>query len=75
MNDLFSEQNKPLTQVKPAQPAMQSVATITQQRDSLHQQLHYHAHRYYVLDDPQLPDAEYDKLFQQLQKLEAEHRD
>jgi DNA ligase (NAD+) len=73
MNDLFSEQNKPLTQVKTAQPAMQSVATITQQRDSLHQQLHYHAHRYYVLDDPQLPDAEYDKLFQQLQKLEAEH--
>ena len=75
MNDLFSEQNKPLTQVKPAQPAMQSVATITHQRDTLHQQLHYHAHRYYVLDDPQLPDAEYDKLFQQLQKLEAEHPD
>ncbi len=54
---------------------MQSVATITQQRDKLHQQLHYHAHRYYVLDDPQLPDVEYDKLFQQLQKLEAEHPD
>ena len=54
---------------------MQSVATITQQRDKLHQQLHYHAHRYYVLDDPQLPDAEYDKLFQQLQKLEAERPD
>ncbi len=75
MNDIFSEPKKPLTQVKPAQPAMQSVATITQQRDKLHQQLHYHAHRYYVLDDPQLPDAEYDKLFQQLQKLEAEHPD
>ena len=75
MNDLFSEQNKPLTQEKPAQPAMQSVATITHQRDTLHQQLHYHAHRYYVLDDPQLPDAEYDKLFQQLQKLEAERPD
>ena len=54
---------------------MQSVATITHQRDTLHQQLHYHAHRYYVLDDPQLPDAEYDKLFQQLQKLEAERPD
>ncbi len=52
---------------------MQSVASITALRDSLHQQLHYHAHRYYVLDDPQLPDAEYDKLFAQLQKLETDH--
>jgi DNA ligase (NAD+) len=47
--------------------------TLIEQRDTLHQQLHYHAHRYYVLDDPQIPDAEYDRLFQQLQKLEAEH--
>ena len=34
-------------------------------------QLHHHAHRYYVLDAPELPDAEYDKLFQRLQALEA----
>jgi DNA ligase (NAD+) len=47
--------------------------TLTQQRDALHQQLHHHAHRYYVLDDPQIPDAEYDRLFVQLQNLEAEH--
>ncbi len=47
--------------------------TSAQQRDALHQQLHHHAHQYYVLDDPQIPDAEYDRLFQQLQKLEAEH--
>ncbi|MGA8513289.1 MAG: NAD-dependent DNA ligase LigA [Burkholderiaceae bacterium] len=47
--------------------------TSTEQRDALHRQLHYHAHRYYVQDDPQIPDAEYDRLFQQLQKLEAEH--
>jgi DNA ligase (NAD+) len=32
--------------------------------------LHHHAHRYYVLDDPQIPDAEYDRLFQELQHLE-----
>ncbi len=32
-----------------------------------------HAHRYYVLDDPQIPDAEYDRLFQELQALEAAH--
>ncbi len=35
--------------------------------------LHHHAHRYYVLDDPNIPDAEYDRLFQELQALENEH--
>jgi DNA ligase (NAD+) len=33
--------------------------------------LQHHAHRYYVLDDPQIPDAEYDRLFQELQAIEA----
>ena len=42
---------------------------------ALRSQLHAHAHRYYVLDDPQIPDAEYDRLFQQLQTLEAAHPD
>ena len=32
-----------------------------------------HAHRYYVLDDPSIPDAEYDRLFKELQALEAQH--
>ncbi len=41
--------------------------------DSLRRQLHAHAHRYYVLDDPQIPDAEYDRLFQALQAIEAAH--
>jgi DNA ligase (NAD+) len=36
-------------------------------------QLHHHAHRYYTLDDPEIPDAEYDKLFRELQELEAAH--
>lgn len=35
--------------------------------------LHHHAHRYYVLDAPEIPDAEYDRLFQELQALEAAH--
>jgi DNA ligase (NAD+) len=35
--------------------------------------LHAHAHRYYVLDAPTLPDAEYDRLFRELQALEARH--
>ncbi|TMG99416.1 MAG: NAD-dependent DNA ligase LigA, partial [Betaproteobacteria bacterium] len=39
----------------------------------LREQLHYHAHRYYVLDDPEIPDAEYDRLFRELQELEDAH--
>ena len=39
----------------------------------LRAQLHHHAHRYYTLDDPEIPDAEYDKLFRELQAIEAAH--
>ncbi|MCU0919715.1 MAG: NAD-dependent DNA ligase LigA [Burkholderiaceae bacterium] len=35
--------------------------------------LQHHAHQYYVLDAPQIPDAEYDRLFQELQALEEAH--
>ncbi|MDR6537727.1 NAD-dependent DNA ligase LigA [Variovorax soli] len=40
---------------------------------ALGEQLRRHAHLYYVLDAPELPDAEYDRMFQRLQALEAEH--
>jgi DNA ligase (NAD+) len=33
----------------------------------------YHNHRYYVLDSPEISDAEYDELMRQLQRIEAEH--
>ena len=39
--------------------------------EELRRALHEHAHRYYVLDDPLISDAEYDRLFQQLQAIEA----
>ena len=39
----------------------------------LRQLLNQHAHRYYVLDEPSIPDAEYDRLFQELQALEVAH--
>ncbi len=39
----------------------------------LHQALHKHGHSYYVLDEPSIPDAEYDKLFAELQKIETTH--
>src|SRR3954468_24351822 len=41
--------------------------------DALRELLHHHAHQYYVLDAPEIPDAEYDRLFRELQELEAQH--
>ncbi|MEO8387536.1 MAG: NAD-dependent DNA ligase LigA [Polaromonas sp.] len=40
---------------------------------ALRAELHLHAHRYYVLDEPTIPDSEYDKLFKELQALEVAH--
>jgi DNA ligase (NAD+) len=39
----------------------------------LRAQLQHHAHRYHVLDAPEIPDADYDRLFNELQALETEH--
>ncbi|OYT94012.1 MAG: DNA ligase (NAD(+)) LigA [Burkholderiales bacterium PBB3] len=39
----------------------------------LRSQLHRYAHQYYVLDAPEVPDAVYDQLFQELQALEAQY--
>lgn len=39
----------------------------------LRDKLEYHNHRYYVLDDPELTDAEYDALFRDLRELEEQH--
>ena len=35
--------------------------------------IRYHEHRYYVLDDPEISDAEFDQLMNELKRLEAEH--
>lgn len=39
----------------------------------LHKQLHEANHAYYVLDNPSIPDAEYDRLFHELKDIEAQH--
>ena len=39
----------------------------------LREQINFHAHRYYDLDDPLIADSEYDRLFQELLKLEELH--
>ncbi len=39
----------------------------------LRAELERHNHAYYVLDAPTIPDAEYDRLFRELQEIEAAH--
>ena len=41
--------------------------------EELRQQLHHHEYRYYVLDDPEVSDAEYDELMRELRALEEAH--
>src|SRR6201989_3720916 len=36
----------------------------------LRHQIEYHNYRYYILDDPQVTDAEYDALYRELRRLE-----
>lgn len=43
-----------------------------QQIDQLRQQINQHNYQYYVLDNPSIPDADYDALFKQLQQLEQQ---
>lgn len=49
------------------------VATPEQEIDDLRIEINQHNYRYYVLDDPSVPDAEYDRLLRRLQTLEAEN--
>src|SRR5215472_11065658 len=41
--------------------------------ESLRDEIRHHEYRYYVLDDPEISDSEFDKLINELKKLEAEH--
>jgi DNA ligase (NAD+) len=52
---------------------MSTAASPAARAAELQALLHHHAHRYYVLDAPEIPDAEYDRLFQELQAIEAAH--
>src|SRR5579864_6878548 len=41
--------------------------------ESLREQIRHHEYRYYVLDDPEISDAEFDRLMNELKKLESDH--
>src|SRR3984957_9404321 len=54
---------------------MATPPTPDQQLQELRDQLRHHEHLYYVLDAPELTDAQYDALMNRLKKLEQEHPD
>src|SRR5438067_11863969 len=47
--------------------------TLLDEIERLREDIRHHEYRYYVLDDPEISDAEFDRLMNQLKKLEAEH--
>jgi DNA ligase (NAD+) len=52
---------------------MKSDSDIVSHIRSLREKINYHNHRYYVLDDPELSDAAFDRLFRELEDLEKQH--
>ncbi len=46
---------------------------VRNRAESLRAAIRHHNYRYYVLDDPEVPDAEYDRLMAELRALEAAH--
>nr|WP_218057112.1 NAD-dependent DNA ligase LigA [Gilliamella apicola] len=51
----------------------ESIEDITEQLTSLRSLIRHHEYCYYVLDTPEIPDVEYDKLIKQLQTLEQQY--
>ncbi len=49
--------------------------SVLQRLEELKESLHYHAVRYYVEDNPEIPDAEYDRLMRELLEIEAQNPD
>lgn len=47
--------------------------TLVQELQHLKQQLNEFNHQYYVLDNPSVPDAEYDRMMRRLQEIEEQH--
>ncbi|MDR4514999.1 NAD-dependent DNA ligase LigA [Nitrosomonas sp.] len=51
----------------------QTLENVQRQLDLLRQQIELYNYQYYVLDAPTIPDAEYDRLFRKLQRIEQEY--
>lgn len=48
---------------------------IRKRVDRLREEIEYHNYRYYILDRPEISDAEYDRLMRELEKLEEQYPD
>jgi DNA ligase (NAD+) len=48
---------------------------ITEEIEDLREKLHHHEYLYYVLDQPEISDAEYDRMMRRLQELESQRPD
>ena len=48
-------------------------AAARERHRELSQELDEHSYRYYVLDAPEIADAEYDRLMEELRAIEADH--
>jgi DNA ligase (NAD+) len=55
--------------------AAPAVKDVQARIDELRGELNHHLYRYHVLDDPEISDAAYDRLFDELKALEDEHPD
>ncbi len=49
------------------------VSDVQAQLEELRRLVDYHLYRYHVLDDPEISDAEFDRLYDELAEVEAEH--
>ena len=49
------------------------MSTLSKKLDALREKIRHHEERYYVLDDPEISDAEFDALLRELQALEEAH--
>jgi DNA ligase (NAD+) len=54
--------------------ATKSKTGLAERAAELREAIEHHNYRYHVLDDPEVSDAEYDRLFDELEALEEEHR-
>lgn len=52
---------------------MAKAATIAKQVETLREELRRHEYLYYVLDEPEISDVKFDRMLEELKKLEAEH--
>ncbi|NBU25385.1 MAG: NAD-dependent DNA ligase LigA, partial [Gammaproteobacteria bacterium] len=62
-----------MTAPRASGPASAPDAAVAARAAELRRAIEHHNYRYFVLDDPEIPDAEFDRLMRELRELEAAH--